>query len=344
MKKISKIKLFYLIGALVFIVFAVILSVNFYNRVIAVYNPTDILSLSEKQDIDYNVYWRKDTGYEEEFREKGKTYVYNDIDYIIVTNKYFARLSEEINTKYNYRVDATLIIRTRNTGGSGANSIIWDKPYDIDQSSGSFSLTQTFEEEYEIKLDKYKKEAQAWAKNKDFQVSAEIRFDFIVELEGENERFDTKKIPYIRSLTIPLSDEVLKISLSDNEVRDNNLNVVNKSLFSISFFANSICIVLCFIIVFLAIQAFFISKSEYQATLDRYFKTYNDIIIKTNSPMNFDDYEILMIDDFKELLDLSVSSNNPVMFYETEIQGGLFYILFNNMVYLHVLSRDKKES
>jgi len=213
--------------------------------------------------------------------------------------------------------------------------MVWKKTYDkLESESGSFSRSTKLNKAYDIKLDRFFKDAEKYESTVNFPISAEVQVEFKMNLEGDSDRF--KGSEYTRIVVIPLTNETYTLQLDNNKERTLDYNVPSKSLFTMNFFANSINIVLCYVIVFFAARGLIRSNNIYKETIKKYLKTYDDIIINTDSPIDFDANEVVTINEFKELLDLSGTTNNPIMFYENN-QGGLFYIRYNEVIYLHIV-------
>ena len=336
MEKINE-KIVFISIAVLFFIFSLFLGFNYYERISDVYRPTDLLQVKEQNEIIYLVHMIENDIYDEPFLEMGKTYIHDYTDFIRIHNIYTSTFNERLDASYNYEISATVIARHARSLSANTNPIIWSsRPNVIDQTTGTFNKSTTINKTMDVYLAEYKAEVERFKATVNEPIVAELRIDFIAHLEGDEERF---KSEYIRSMTIPLSTAIYEIELSDNKEKTSDYNVSNENLFTVSFFANSLLIILCYIIIFFAIKAILVSKSTYKDTINKYFRTYDDIIINTDSPMNFDEYEVLMINEFKELLDLSYNSTIPIMFYENN-QGGLFYIFYNNMVYLHVVKKD----
>ena len=336
--KIPEKKIFYVLVTIIFFIISLFLCYKYYQKVVSVYRHSDVLSVKEKHELKYAVCMKENSyfaaaclGMNEE------SYVYAYTDHIEITNNYTTQLSENWDTKYEYKVIANLIVRHAKSTAGGP--IIWSKPYRLDDNKtmGTFNSSKAISKTISINLDTYKKAAEEFAKTIDVPVSAEIRIDFTTSLTGTEDRF---KSNYLRSITIPLSDSIYKIELSDNKDKITDYNVSNKSLFTIGFFAASLSIVLCWLLIFLAIKGYLAESSVYLATVNKYLKTYDDLIVNTDSPLKFSDYKNININNFKELLDLASTTNLPIMHYESS-RGAIFYIYYHNMIYMHLVKKEK---
>lgn len=324
----------YFLVAFMFFIFSIFIGLDYYKRIVEVYSPSDVLQVNEKNEINYSVYLLENEYIEQVFLGMNENYLYSYTDYISIVNNYSALFTEELKAEYRYKAIITLIARHARSQTASTNPEILNKSYTIENESDYFNNKLSLEHTYEINLNVYKEEAEKFAETLDIPVSAEIRVDFIYDLIGEDDRFRSN---YIRSMTIPLSDEVFQISLSDNKEKVNDYSVSNDTLFTVGFYANTALIILCYVIIFLAIKVARAAESLYKETINKYLRTYDDVIINTSSPLDFDKYEMLMIDEFKELLDLANNTSSPIMFYENN-QGGLFYVFTDNMVYMHIVS------
>ena len=64
------------------------------------------------------------------------------------------------------------------------------------------------------------------------------------------------------------------------------------------------------------------------------------MVITTTIP-NFDDYQIIEINSFNELIDVRDNLRLPIMYYNiTSHKKSYFYILHENNLYLYILDAD----
>lgn len=336
--KINNFKLIYFVAAVTFFMFSLLLIYNYYNNIMSVYRPSDILSVKEKNEIKYSVCVKDE--YTEIYGDTcltgGGRYAFEHVDYVRVNSSYNTSFTEKLDADYDYKALATLYVRER-SGSISNTEALWKREYTLDIKSKKFNSGTVLNSNIDLDLEKYANDAQAYVNSLATLQSFnfELKVDFIIKLTGSDDRFTST---HTETLTIPLTD-TFSPSVSNAPERITDHDVSNKSLFTVSFFANSLNIILCYVIIFLAIKSILAANTLYKETLNKYLKTYDDIIINTDSPMDFDKYEMLMINEFKELLDLSTNTNIPIMFYENN-QGGLFYIYYNNMVYMHVVNKS----
>ena len=336
-KRINITRFIYMVIALSFFMFSILLIYNYYNNIMSVYRPSDILSVKENSEIKYSVCVKEE--YVEVYGSAclagGGRYAFEHVDYIEVNNIYTTTFTERLDANYDYKAIATLYVRERS--GTGGNDALWHKEYALDEKTKGFNASTTVNSTFNLKLQDYANDAHAYVSSlvNTQSFSFELKVDYIVKLAGMDDRFAST---HTETITIPLTD-TFSPSISNNPERITDHNVSNKNLFTIGFFANSLNIILCYVIIFVAIKSLFAANTIYKQIVNKYLKTYDDIIINTDSPMDFDKYETLMINEFKEILDLSTNTNIPIMFYENK-QGALFYIFYNNMIYMHVVSRE----
>ena len=105
--------------------------------------------------------------------------------------------------------------------------------------------------------------------------------------------------------------------------------------------------IVCFIcICFLLKKLFkFTNKTEYDITLSKILKTYDEIIVNTNNILDVDKYSIIDIPEFKEILNLSRELLLPIMNYEVKKgKETWFYVIKDDILYRFTVKEKKQEN
>ena len=112
---------------LIFVFFLIFLVIGIGSLYIGL-NTKKIVSLKyqEDNDIDYKVYLKDNDFFEEDYIEKGKTYITSLIDHIEINYKYNIDFSDEVDAEYKYKVMAKIESNKADTTGN-----YWTKEIDI---------------------------------------------------------------------------------------------------------------------------------------------------------------------------------------------------------------------
>lgn len=87
------------------------------------------------------------------------------------------------------------------------------------------------------------------------------------------------------------------------------------------------------------IKKFNKSTSKYDKYIAKILKEYDRLIAETSTMPSLDDYEVLIINSFNELVDVRDNLRLPIMFYSfKDSEKAYFYIIHENNLYLYEIS------
>ena len=312
-----------------FTISSILLLFVLYMQVFNIYHPSGFFVVEEKNKIDYLVHLIDNEFSDKKVLGMGENYLYSYTDYIEMKNSYTADIPEDIKVNYNYRVEATLIARYVKSAGMANNPIVMKKTYMIDAKAGDFIGSSKIDNTYDINLDPYKNEFDRFTETVTIPISTEIKIDFIMELNSQEEIKSTFK----RGITIPLSEEFYNITIEGEETKESEYNSPKKTVFSFLIIGTSAFTVISFAGLFISIRLLLKNKPRHRLLIDKYLRTYDDIITSVKTKIDFESYKVMEVSDFKELLNLATNTGTQVIFYE-EDEKAYFYVLYNQMIYL----------
>ena len=292
--------------------------------------PDNIVNVQEDLNIGYLVFQKANPYIESPFLGMDENYLSSYTDYIKLDSNYECTMSERANLEYSYRALVVLVSRYKKNPGAPNNPEILEKSYSLDTESASVRADHlTVSRSYDLYLDQYKSELDAFAATIDLPVSNEVRIDFIVDLKSA----DGISSSFIRSVTIPVGAEFYNIDIVGEKTRANDYNVPARKLSTFMIIVLSILCLASFIAALRFIERMRNNKPPYRQEIDGYLQTYDDMVINTITPVNLRNYETISVGSFKELLNLAKVVNIPIMYLE-EKEYALFYILNNNIAHL----------
>ena len=106
-------------------------------------------------------------------------------------------------------------------------------------------------------------------------------------------------------------------------------------------FLGVISVVLSIIFIIKALRLYsksFVPKNNYDKYISKILREYDRLIVETSSLPNFNDYNIIKINKFTELLDVRDNLHQPIMYYNVVAhQKCHLYILKDSNLYLLTL-------
>lgn len=305
-----------------------------------------LMSYTSKGDIGYNVVLKQNQFITEDEVEENGAYVTSLIDHITVTPSYFFNSSKNTNAKGTNKVTANLIVNYRDSNSRNSSRLL-DKEYVLD--SKEFTVEEnaySTSGSYDIYLNDYV------AVLNDFQKEVKMAVDGYLEIKSETVfNGSQSKINYNNSYTntlkIPLSSSVIQIDKATSTPKTGYVYTTDLAKSNSSVLTYIIVVaVLLFLIICILLRELFIATNtdEYEKALNRFLKVYDDIIVNTTNMANLEEYNLVEVEEFKEMLNLSRELLLPIIKYEYKRgKETWFYIIKEKILYRYILNKEKLE-
>lgn len=328
---------FYIILLIVF--FALSL---FCARKTLIKENTKPIAFTEQEIVDYKVYLKDNDFYTEKFLPKNRAYIANLIDYIDVDMKYIFHIDDLTKMNVDYKVVGELVIE--NSAGS---SRYFEKEYTIVDSKhkniegmNEFLIT----ENVKVNYDYYNELANR------FRASYGVETNSYLRLYLQLNKGTDKNLSYtisegtrVDSVTIPLSERAIEIKINSANNISSRFVVPKPSIrINTPYLAGEV--LAFFIAAFALIRAIgyitmmIKSVSPYDKFVNKILKDYDRLIIEIETNINLDDYNVIEVSKFTELLDVRDNLKMPINYYNiAKHEKGIFYIKNNDDIYLLTL-------
>ena len=302
------------------------------------------LKYKEDNDIDYKVYLKENAFFEEPFIEKGKTYITSLIDYIDADYSYNIFFDKPVDGEVEYQVIAKI---EANKADSDSGNY-WTKEYEVTKvKQEEFNQKENYTIHQNVKIDynQYNEMLNSFKKTLGLQSEGVLKVYLKVINKLENEDLKTK-VDSDLILKLPLSELAIEASI------DSDVNNQVKS-FTETFEDHSVRYLLWKImgvLLFIA-SAFFIwllihnkkiykMNNQYELELKKILTTYDSIIVNVEEEPRLDDYNLIKVESFEELIDAHSEIRMPINCYQTNDRS--IFILFNdNTAWKYVLEKRK---
>lgn len=303
------------------------------------YNPDQVVSFSEKSDIDYKVYVKDNDFFETPYLEKGMVYIANLIDHIDIDFNYDFNIDERVNMEFNYNIIGKLAIEDSN------GNTFFEKDYVLLEDKTSNMENSNFynlKESVSIDYGYYNSLANSFKSSYGISTVSKLNVYLNIEKKNmnaiENLNLDENDVML---LSIPLSERSINIALDQNDINDSK-SLIQKAQIVMSSREKLVCGIMAFAlaIVYLVRTISLLlklrtKKSKYDKYIDKLLVEYDRLIVETSYCPNFNGLQVVKVGSFTELLDARDNLKMPIMYYNVIAhQKCYFYILNDKVIYL----------
>lgn len=310
-----------------------------------------VVNYNETGDIDYKVYLKDNSFYNDKYLGKDMQYVASLIDKINISYKFDMKSDNNLNYDYKYNIKADLLITDPNDN----NKILYKKTNVLrsdKKNKGEFN-NFLINDSVNINYDEYNSYVNSFKKTYALSVKSKLVVTMEVTTKAKSKilKDDFKKVNKL-SLAIPLSEQTVDIGIDTSSI--NNAGTLDKNY--ISQIKKPFVLVLGFIVGILSLALLYISlytlfsgRSKidvYNTTINKILKEYDRAIVSSKSiaAINEDDYNVIKVDSIDELLDAHDTTLQPILYSElVENEVSCFVLLNNNILYKLVLRRKQLE-
>lgn len=336
----------------ILLVIVLVLQIAFFSYLLKGLAPSKderrpLMTYSSFGEIDYKVYLKNNEFVNTNDLGKDDAYILGLIDHISLTSIYRFNATEVTKVKGNTKLVAKLKVyykegsdKNGNPELMGKDKVLKEDSFDIE--STDYSNVQTTD----IYLDEYLDILNKFQQNMRIAAEGYVEVYSVTDYEGS-----IGGIPYNKNyemvFKIPLSKSVFTLDKTvgkdaSDSIYESELVKTNTKVKTYLIVVN----VVIFLVLMLLLKKLFsyTKKDIYKRELDKILKAYDDIIVNTATSINIEDYKLIEIDEFKELLNLSRELLLPIMNYEVK-KGEVtwFYVLKEDILYRYIVSKEKLE-
>lgn len=299
---------------------------------------------NEVGKVDYKVYLKDNNYYDSSYLNSGMQYVASLIKTVNVKFNYQMHSTKDIAFDSKYKVVGELQITERDDSSKvlyrKAENLI--EPKSINIIDDNFTIN----EEVDIDYDKYNSIVNSYKKDLGLIVSSNL----ILTLETDtNGTFETDELSKDNKLqiTIPLSEATLQIKMDSNEINESGSLGDSNKLFVIDNFVLFVIFIFLIIVILLniALDIYIylkhFKKDVYRTMVSKILRDYDRLIVNGTLDVNEDDYDkVIIINEFKEMVDAAQTLNKPILFYEPiQNEKCFFVIIADNILYKYRLTK-----
>lgn len=302
-----------------------------------------------KDNISYSVHIIDNPYIEDNILLENSSYVTSLIEKIDFSFNYEYTTDRDINLSYSYLIVATIVSTSASEGMEKVNNPIWVKDYVLLNESAQINNNQkiNINETIEIFLDSYNDLVNNFIEDYNVLINSAFEIKLIIKINNNVNNKNINNEHYLMA-SIPLGIKAFDITTSKNFVESESvyLNPLPKKESSYM----KIIIYIVFILLLIGIGYYVIKKiiekysSKYILEKNRILKDYDDKIVEVNNFVKYENWEMVDVKMFEELLDLSNEAFEPIFYWEKRVHRNRetwFCILRDRVIYRYILHKNQ---
>ena len=302
------------------------------------------IEYSEKNNINYKVYLKKNNFFEDEYLGMNKTYIANLIDHIDINFKYNFDLTEKVSGNYSYYIEG-IISANKANGGVGN---YWTKEYKLSEKKDiKYTDIEKLEINTDISIDyqQYNDILNSFKQEYGLSMDGNLKVQLVIENNITNEKI--KRVIMKESsaeVNVPLTSLTIEVPIQangssndgvliDEKYYDNSLIYQILEISSYILFGMSgLCILY---MVILEVK----SENTYNKKLRKLLKVYDGILVEVANLPNLEKYDVIAVKKFEELIDAHSEIRKPINFNQ-KMNGVTFLLIDNGIAWVYTLKRE----
>ena len=300
------------------------------------------VSYNETSDINYKVYLKENSFFDNNYLESDKQYIASLIEYIDSNFKYKLSLEEkDVEYKYSYRIEANVDVKETNS-----NNSLFNKSYELlplkenISSSREVLINENIKIDYNYYNDLIHKFIMAYNLG---DTESVLTINMYVNVIGACEDFEENQSKEsVMSLSIPLTTKTVGVDLSNNLINNENLVMKCKTVNS----NRNIFLALGIIFSLFGLGLVGITikyeietrtaETIYEKELKKILNNYGSYIQTLGSEFQFKGYQLLRVNSFNDMLEIRDTIRQPILLKENNQKNGAYFVIPSNTKILYV--------
>lgn len=319
-------------------IIAVLFAMTYYNT-----SKNYYINYTEEGNVDYKVHLKENEFYEDAVLGSGQMYVASLIDKVVAEFEYELNMEEAVNYSYSYKVNARLEVYDRSTG-----KVIYHPTYEIVPEKivniAGAQQSLKIKESAEIDYDTYNQMAQSFVGAYNLlNVDSKVVLEMEIEVLSNCESFEAENTrnSYVVSLNVPLNTAKVNVNMTstvpaaETKILACTQNA-SKTLFLV---LTIIAFVIDALLIAFLVAFIFLTRNtdiNYSIKVGRIVSNYKSYIQQIVNPFNDEGYQILMVNEFVEMLEIRDTLQSPILMNENEDKTCTRFIIPTNTKVLYV--------
>lgn len=306
-------------------------------------NKSSYVPYTQNSNVIYKAYLADNAFYEQEYLNGSHAYVASLIEKMTADFEYNLNIAQkDVEFDYSYKIEAQVEIRDKDSQMAIYNPVFELVPLKTLEGKGE---NITVKDSVELDYKKYNQLAKDFIASYSLDdVESFLIVRMYVDVLGESQNFaQDKENNYTVELFVSLNKNtvtpyVVTPAETDQEkilmINNNNTKTLKIIVFSVAL-ADLILV----IILALYVRVTRDKHIDYARKVKRIVSNYTSYIQKVNNPVTIEDYQVLNVDTFTEMLEIRDTLQMPVLMFENDDRTNTqFFIVNDRLLYLFEIS------
>ncbi len=306
-------------------------------------NKASYVPYTQKGSVIYKAYLADNAFYEQEYLNGSHAYVASLIERMTADFDYNLNIEQsDVKFNYSYKIDAQVEVRDKDSQMAIYNPVFELVPQKTMTGSGN---TVSVKDSVELDYRKYNQLAKDFIASYSLdEVESFLIVRMYVDVLGESQTFaEDNKNSYTVELFVSLNKNTVTpyvVTPAEQEeqkvlaLNTNNTNILKMIVSGVGI-GNLILIIILALYVRLTRD----KHIDYARKVKRIVSNYTSYIQKVNNPVTLENYQVLNVDTFTEMLEIRDTLQMPILMFENDDRTNTqFFIVNDRLLYLFEIS------
>lgn len=293
------------------------------------------------RNVDYNVLLKENNFYENEELSAYKCYASKGIDKYLLEFKYNLSSDKAKKIQYRYNITAQIVGTVSNNNEQGKE--IWTKNYVLlDEKNADVQNNLFIVENVNINYDDYNNLARDYEDNYGISINAvlKVRFNILYDIEFDNnENKSVKDVEDYIELDIELNNSISSVEKKYEDITKKEVFPIIENDVNVYYVCSVAIIIISAILIIIIIRKKKSPEEMYKKRVNYIIKNYSELIATVSNEPNIENYNVMEITDFEDMIDLAEQNKiNIIHFEKIKNKQNNFYVFIDKFVYVYILS------
>ena len=183
------------------------------------------------------------------------------------------------------------------------------------------------------------------------QIDGQLKVSLVVECNAKGKEY-TKEINLSsdQNLSIPLLQHAVEMSIEKDAISNSKTlfmeNDENRNLYAIIKIVGIIITLISIILLIMLIVSMIRrnNKNQYKIKLKKILNNHDSIIANVNTLPNLEEFNVIEVSSFDELLDVYNEIRMPINYYQDRNVESIFMIINDGVIWEYKLNKSKVEN